>query len=70
MFREREIILMLCLPVAWLGCSSGTSGWEDSVRWKDYTLFALPTREQFPDEGAVCLLDKGKMEVFGKGQMG
>ncbi len=70
MFRARQRILILCLPVVWLGCGSGTSGWEDSVRWRDYTLSALPTREEFPDDGAVCLLDEGKMEVFGEGQLG
>jgi len=70
MFGARESVLALCLQVAWLGCSSGTSGWETSVRWKDYTLSALPTREEFPDVGAVCLLDEGRMEVFGSGQLG
>jgi hypothetical protein len=70
MFRAREIVLLLCLSVAWLGCSSGTSGWEDSVRWKDYTLSTLPSQDEFPGEGAVCLLDEGKMEIFGRGELG
>ncbi len=63
-------MLVAWLSIALMACSSGTSEWGSTVRWKEYDLSTLPTREEYPDAGAVCLLDEGTMEVFGSGQIG
>ena len=51
----------------WLSCCGGGSEWWRTVQWEDYTLATLPQSEAFPGDGAVVLLDEGRMETFGSG---
>jgi len=53
-----------------LASCAGGSEWSRLVQWKDYTLRSLPERASFPGEGAVILLDEGRMEPFGSGVLG
>lgn len=53
-----------------LSCGSGGAEWASVVRWPDQTLSTLPTSAAYPGQGAVIVLDEGRMEVYGGGQVG
>ena len=53
-----------------LSSCGGGSPWWQTIQWEDYTFESLPQSEAFPGEGAVILLDEGRMETFGSGVLG
>ena len=61
--------LLTFLLSCFLSCSH-QSEWERTVAWKDFELANLPGRKEYPDAGAVILLDEGSMEIFGSGELG
>ncbi len=50
-----------------LSCAS-TQSWKTAIAWKDFSFNALPTARDYPDEGAVVLLDAGDAEIFKSGE--
>jgi hypothetical protein len=51
-------------------CGSTRTEWASEVRWKDLTRASLPTAAQYPEDGAVIVLDEGAMEVLGSVELG
>ena len=52
-----------------LSCSQG-SGWTNTVDWKEFDPHTLPGVKEYPDAGAVILLDEGTMEMIGTSDLG
>jgi hypothetical protein len=48
-----------------LSCTS--SDWSTRVSWPDIDTSHIPQQKDFPDAGAVILLDEGSMEILGGG---
>jgi hypothetical protein len=48
-----------------LSCAS--SNWSTGVSWPDIDASHIPHQRDFPDAGAVILLDEGSMEILGSG---
>ncbi len=44
--------------------------WVERISWDDLDLSSIPGQEDYPDAGAVILLDEGKMEIFGGNRIG
>lgn len=42
--------------------------WKTAVAWKDFSFSSLPSAKDYPDEGAVVLLDAGDAEIFKSGE--
>jgi hypothetical protein len=65
---------MRCLAAALslLSASCGTTGgkWESEVAWTDVSPSTLPSADQYPEDGAVIVLDEGRMEVLGSVELG
>jgi hypothetical protein len=57
------ILFLLLASLLILSCA-GSGKWKTSVNWEDLNINDTPGREEFPDEGAVILLDDGRMEIF------
>lgn len=70
----RAMLVRALLPpgLALLLLSCGTTGgkWAREVDWKDLTPASLPTAAQYPEDGAVVVLDEGSMEVMGTVELG
>src|SRR5512133_762925 len=66
-------LLSACLVTAAslvsLSCSGGT-GWVNPADWKEVDVHKLPSAADYPDAGAVILLDEGSMEMIGSGELG
>lgn len=60
---QHGILLLLMTSLLILSCA-GSGKWKTSVNWEDLNIDDTPGREEFPDEGAVILLDDGRMEIF------
>jgi len=43
--------------------------WARRVNWKEFEFSSLPGREDYPDAGAIVIMDEGKMEVGGGNQL-
>ena len=72
MKRRAHLLKTLIVPAVLLVLSScgGGAEWWRTVQWDDYTLERLPGGDAFPGDGAVILLDEGRMETFGSGVLG
>jgi len=68
-FRRKKIGIFvgiaLGLVLAQLCLSCAGSGWSSRVDWKEVDWSRLPEQKDYPDDGAVIVLDDGKMEVTG-----
>ncbi|NOY59947.1 MAG: DUF3857 domain-containing protein [Calditrichaeota bacterium] len=43
---------------------AGSNRWGKVIEWKDVSLENLPSESDYPDQGAVILLDEGNLEIF------
>ncbi len=57
-------VFTFLLAVITVFSCAGNSKWETAVQWEDLGIEHTPGREEFPDEGAIVLLDDGRMEIF------
>ncbi len=57
-------LLLLTIGLFILGCSHGTS-WQTEVAWEELDFHDLPGKEEYPNAGAVILLDEGRMDLSG-----
>jgi len=53
-------ILLSCAPA---------SRWATHLDWQEYSLDTLPTQADYPDAGAVVLLDEANLEIFNSSGM-
>ena len=62
----------LSAALALLFMSCGTTGgkWASEVDWKDISAGSLPSAGEYPEDGAVIVLDEGTMEVLGSVELG
>ena len=60
-----QCFFVLSLANFFLNSCADRSGWATKVHWEEFDLTELPSKEEFPDEGAIVLLDEGHMEIFG-----
>jgi len=58
-------ILAAALAFILFSCA-GTNQWATKINWQDFSFESLPEQDEYPDEGAVILLDEGKIEIFNK----
>lgn len=63
----RALFVPLCLALGLALASCGKSSWATKVSWPEVDPDGLPKQEDFPDAGAVIVLDDGKMELVGGG---
>ena len=67
-FIMANAIRQLCLipvvvVVTFVLFSCAPTRWANRIDWKEYELATLPGKDDFPDAGAIILLDEGKMEI-------
>jgi len=56
----QTLLSALCLVLV-QGCS--TSKWTREINWRDFNWEALPSEEDYPETGAVILLDEAHVEI-------
>jgi hypothetical protein len=61
-------LILAGISVFLQSCSTGSS-WMNRVEWKDLDLHRLPGNKEYPDAGAIVLLDEGTMEIIGSGEL-
>ena len=66
--RLQAMFFMTVLLFAW-SCLPGAD-WSREIAWPDFDPAHLPGQEQYPDDGAVCLLDEARMEIAGGPELG
>ena len=69
MFKLLEKLLNVFFAVTILLSCAPTSRWATHLDWQRYTLDTLPTQEEYPDAGAVILLDDANLEIFSSSGM-
>ena len=47
-----------------------SSQWATTIDWDEFTFSELPGQKDFPNAGAVILLDEGTSEIFGDSKIG
>jgi hypothetical protein len=52
---------LLVLSVACLFSCAGTGFWGSKINWGDFSLETVPSQNDYPDEGAIILLDDGTL---------
>ena len=55
--------ILSCLWLLWLACA-GTHVDSGPVHWPDYLTQPFPTAKEYPDDGAVVLLQQGSLNIF------
>ena len=60
-------LLTACAAIV-LSCAS-TSDWATRVSWPDIDTTRISEQKDYPDAGAVILLDQGNMEILGGGDI-
>lgn len=67
------VVLPSLLGVLWIltliACAH-RGDWAKRVDWKEIEFENIPGQEEYPDAGALVLLDEGEMEIFGDNQTG
>jgi len=61
--------LLLCVVLLLPSCAS-QSEWATRVSWDELDATHLPGQAEYPDAGAIILLDEGRMEIIGSGEVG
>ncbi len=64
--KLKRLFLIIFISIFLLSCTT-ESQWSRLIDWKDFDLNNLPGSENYPNAGAVMLLDEGKIEIFGSG---
>jgi transglutaminase-like putative cysteine protease len=62
------LLAVVCALIS-LSCSHG-SGWVNPVDWQEIDTHNLPGVKEYPEAGAVILLDEGSMEMMGTEDLG
>ncbi len=65
--RRLNILILLIISSLFLQCSSNK--WAKEIDWKDFSLSNLPDSTDFPSAHAVILLDEGKVDISGSGEI-
>lgn len=60
-YRLFHIVLM----VFFLSSCAPHGDWAKRIDWMEFEFHNLPDEKQFPNVGAIILLDEGKMEIIG-----
>ena len=61
---------VIALPFLQLACASLEVAWPPAESWTRQEAGESALRRQYPDAGAIHLVDEGRMEVFGQGEVG
>ena len=67
--RQRLFLFFILIIFALLFSCAHTSKWGKFLDWDEYTLESLPTQEDYPDAGAIILLDQADLEIFSSGEL-
>jgi len=67
--RTRLIPIVTFTTFIFISCAH-KGDWAERIAWEEIDIENIPEEEQYPDAGAIILLDEGKMEIFGGGQIG
>ncbi len=62
----RYFILLLVFPFIWLSCA-GKNRWATHIDWREIDFASTPAAEDYPEDGAIILLDSGQMRIVGNG---
>ena len=66
-FARPLLPVLLALPAWFSVISCGASPWGTRVDWVEPNPATIPGPEQYPGEGAVILVDEGKLEIVATG---
>jgi hypothetical protein len=61
---NRILFFFLVFGVFFYSCTK-RSEWAKTVTWDDFAFRDLPKQEDYPDYGAIILLDEGKIYILG-----
>ena len=67
--RFRRIPIVISVLFFVFSCAH-RGDWAKHIEWKEIDFGSIPGQEEYPDAGAIVLLDEGKMEIFEGGQTG
>ena len=60
-------LFLLCFLLSLIYCAP--SRWARRIDWDECTFDTLPTQEDYPDAGAVVLLDEADLHMGNSGEM-
>ena len=69
MCRLLIILFSIFIALSLLLSCAPASRWATNLDWEEYTMDTLPTQTDYPDAGAVILLDEANLEIFSGGAM-
>ncbi len=65
-----HLCLPVVLPLLFVSCRTAGGKWASEVDWNDISPSSLPSASQYPEDGAIIVLDEGAMEVLGTVELG
>lgn len=68
--RAAPLCFLVVLPLLLISCTTTGGRWASEVEWNDFSPSSLPSAGQYPEDGAVIVLDEGAMEVLGTAELG
>ena len=64
------LVIMLTASLVLLASCAHQRRWANVIDWEELDFRNLPTRADYPDAGAIVLLDEGKMKILGDDNIG
>lgn len=64
------LVIMLTASLVLLASCAHQRQWANVIDWEELDFRNLPTRADYPDAGAIVLLDEGKMKILGDDNIG
>ena len=71
--RMQQAVLPSLFSILWIFIFSSCAhrgDWAKRVDWKEIDFENIPGQDEYPDAGAIVLLDEGEMEIFDNSQTG
>ncbi len=68
--RRRELLYLFYFAFLFILFSCASKGeWATVADWDEFNFSDLPVQEDYPDAGAVILLDEGNLEILNTGEI-
>ncbi len=66
-FQQIYFIVIFVLAIQFSCAHNGN--WAKRLDWQEFEFTSLPDEKDFPDDGAVIILDEGKMQIMGGNEL-
>ena len=69
MKRFQQIYLVVIFVLAIQFSCAHYGDWAKRLDWRELEFTSLPGEKDYPDDGAVIILDEGKMQIMGGNEL-